>query len=334
MAGKVRILHAELVLLLTMALLCAPAQVRAESPVTLQVKPVDFGLFKPQESDSSTTINAAFSPDGRVVYFSKSEPGWTGLTIFETHREGDAWSSPEVAPFSGIYRDTDPAVTPDGKTVIFASMRDAEGKPAKNFSLFRINLDSKDMTAATPLGAAINDGSSVLYPSVAQDGTLYFVRTSGKTARIVRSELRNGEYSSTEVQEIPGDSDTVFDSDPTIAPDQNFIVFTSNRTDSLGSNDLYLSFRHEQKWCAPIHFEAPVNSAGPELATGLSRDGRTLYFASARSSVKQPRAKKATTADFRAELSDYENGTMRMYQADLGAWLDAHRNEAQFCKSN
>jgi Tol biopolymer transport system component len=313
--------------------LAAPAT-PIQNALGFNVKPAEFGLFHPYESDSFTTINAAFSPDGKTVYFSKSQPGWTGLTIFQSHREGSSWSNPEVAAFSGIYKDTDPAVTPDGKAVIFASMRDAQGHASKNYSLFRASLEPTNASTVTPLNPAINDGSSVLYPSIAKDGTLYFMRSAGKTARIHKAELKNGDYLSSQEIKLPGDTDTVFDSDPTIAPDQSFIVFASNRPDSLGSNDLYLAFRHGQDWCTPIHLDAPINSPAPELATGLSPDGRTLYFATARSIVQQPREHRATAASFRSDSTNYQNGTMRTYQVDLGPWLDQHRSESETCKTS
>jgi len=312
----------------------SPMALYGQNMPLLQVAPVTFGLFHPLDADTFTTINAAFSPDGRTVYYSKSHAGWTGLTIFESHLEGTHWSEPEVAPFSGVFRDTDPVVTPDGKAVFFASMRDAQGDASKTYSLFRVSLDPTDGKSVESLGAAINDGSTALYPSVARDGTLYFMRSMNKTAKIVRSELKNGVYSSTEVLNIPGDSETVFDSDPTIAPDQSFVVFASNRPDSLGGNDLYISFHHGQQWCAPVHLDAPINSPGPEAATGLSPDGRTLYFASSRNTLRQPRAKRASAADFRAEGNIYDNGTVRTYQVDLGPWIDAHRSDATSCDAS
>lgn len=313
------------------ALGIASPQSQGRENKTLQVQPVSFGLFQPQRFDDSITINAAFTPNGKTVYFSKSHAGWAGLTIFESHLEGQQWSDPAVASFSGTFRDTDPAITPDGETLIFASMRDIHGQPSKTYSLFKASLADGRHRSVEPLGTAINDGSSILYPSIANDGSLYFIRNVGKTVRVFRAEFTDGGYSSPELLVLPGDIDAVFDSDPTIAPDQSFIVFSSNRPDSLGGNDLYISFHRGQQWCKPIHLDAPINSPGPELATGLSTDGRTLYFASSRLSLKQPREKRATAADFRAEVKGYDNGTMRTYQVNLGTWIDSHRPDSASC---
>lgn len=307
---------------------------KGQTAQPLQVKPADFGLFDAGRTDTFPTINAAFTPDGRTVYFSKSHEGWAGLTIFFSHWDGKSWTEPEVAPFSGMFRDTDPAVSPDGKSVIFASMRDGEGKGSKIYSLFRASIGPDGSPNVRRLADTINNGSTVLCPSIARDGTLYFIRSTGKTLRIFRSELRDGDYSEVTPVDLPGDSDTVFDSDPTIAPDQSFIVLSSNRPDSLGSNDLYLSFRRGNQWCKPIHFDAPINSTFPEIATGLSPEGDTLYFASSRSVLTQPRTARADAAAFRSEVSGYESGITRTYQADLKVWLKEHRAQAESCTTS
>jgi hypothetical protein len=66
-------------------------------------------------STSDFELNASFTPDGKTVYFSKSDPGFNRITIVLSHRKGNDWTKPEVAPFSGIWEDMDPRVSPDGK---------------------------------------------------------------------------------------------------------------------------------------------------------------------------------------------------------------------------
>jgi len=288
------------------------------------VRPVTFGLFS-DIVDLSNTINASFSPDGNTVYFSKSQPGWSGLTIFVAHLKNQKWSEPQVASFSGVYRDTDPAISPDGRALIFSSMRAAAVDKASTYALYRVSLTGSDSGRVDALPESINQaGTNNLYPSLVSDGTLYFMRAEGKVARIYRSRLLGGIYQPPEAVHLPGDSESISDSDPTISVDQRFILFSSNRPDSLGGNDLYIAFRHGDEWCKPLHLDAPINSASPEIATGLSPDGRTLYFASARSAVAQPRAERADATEFKSELNSYRNGTLKTYQANVGAWLDSH----------
>ncbi|EIM03188.1 MULTISPECIES: PD40 domain-containing protein [Rhodanobacter] len=63
---------------------------------------------------------AAFTPDGATVYFMR---GTDSFTLMESHCVGGRWSTPRVAPFSGRWRDLDPAMAPDGSYLVFASNR-------------------------------------------------------------------------------------------------------------------------------------------------------------------------------------------------------------------
>jgi len=294
----------------------------------LTVQPAGFGLFQPMSADSSTTINAAFTPDGQTVFFSKAAPGWSGLTIFESHREGSGWSEPTVAPFSGRYRDTDPAVTPDGTSVIFASERPPLGKPPFTYALYQAFIRGPKAGTVTPLPGAVNDGETRLYPTIASDQTLYFTGIVGTTSRIFRSQWGGEAYRAPEPVALPGDAATVNDLDASIDGDQRFLVFASNRPDSLGRTNLYVAFRVNQRWCAPVHLPEPINSTSAEIATGLSRDGRTLFFTSSRSDIVQPTATPLDASAFRAQMAHYSNGLPRIYRVDIGSWLDAMKPQS------
>ena len=56
----------------------------------------------------------SFSPDNKIVYFSRGSRFWT--VCFSRNKDG-VWQRPEVASFSGLWSDTDPFVSPDGKTL-------------------------------------------------------------------------------------------------------------------------------------------------------------------------------------------------------------------------
>ncbi|NMW23354.1 hypothetical protein HFP05_02755, partial [Rhodanobacter denitrificans] len=62
-----------------------------------------------------------FAPDGNTVYFDQ-QAGWNGF-IMESHRVGNGWSTPRIAPFSGQWQDHDPAMAPDGSFLVYTSNR-------------------------------------------------------------------------------------------------------------------------------------------------------------------------------------------------------------------
>src|ERR1700682_6280163 len=58
----------------------------------------------------------AFTPDGKTVYFSRSSVA--GSTILVSHKVRDAWSTPQVAAFSGQWSDMEPTMAPGGAFMI------------------------------------------------------------------------------------------------------------------------------------------------------------------------------------------------------------------------
>jgi len=69
----------------------------------------------------------SFTPDDKTVYFSRGGIFWT---VCFAQNKGGVWQRPQVASFSGIWKDTDPFVSPAGKKLFFVSNRPLEGAPA------------------------------------------------------------------------------------------------------------------------------------------------------------------------------------------------------------
>ena len=96
---------------------------------------VEPELFAPGIiSTADDELNAAFTPDQRTVFFTKSTPSNRMGVIFVSQLRGNKWSSPEVASFSGRYSDYDPFVTVDGEHIYFISNRPKpDSATTKNF---------------------------------------------------------------------------------------------------------------------------------------------------------------------------------------------------------
>jgi Tol biopolymer transport system component len=104
---------------------------------------------------------------------------------------------------------------------------------------------------------------------------------------IYRSVPRNGVYQ--EPENLGGAINSVHaDFAPFISPDESFLIFTSvDRPGGFGGSDLYVSFRTEEgQWTEAINMGETVNSAGGELLTSLSPDGRFLFFSGLRDGRK------------------------------------------------
>lgn len=276
----------------------------AIAPVFVLVQPV---TPRPFVLDSVTApnseINASFTPNQDTVYFTKSDSAFRHSTIYESHRLGGRWSAPTVAPFSGTWKDSDPDITPDGRQLFFISNRPAHAGDTA-ITAYDIWVVEREQTggwtAPRRLDATVNGPGYNMYPSVTSDGSMYFtfVPVGQRVPHLYRARLVNGRFTTPE--RLPFSNGAAADFDGTVPPDGRFIVFASSGRSGIGKVDLFVSYRHGDQWTTPVNLGAPINSSGNELATGLSRDQRTLYFSSDR------------------------DGMLRIYQAAAPEWRESH----------
>ena len=133
----------------------------------------------------------------------------------------------------------------------------------------------------------INDGSSNFYPSVTENGTLYFTRDLPEGASaIFRSRRVDGEYS--EPEQLPQEVNAARSQfNAFVAPDESYLIVPMfGMPDSLGATDYYIVFRNpDDSWSEPVNLGERVNtSGGLEYAPYVSPDGKYFFFMSARTS--------------------------------------------------
>ena len=156
-------------------------------------KPQIFGAGVISTGDYDT--HPAFSPDGKTLYFLKCTADINTCTICVSHFKNNRWTEPMVAPFSGQYWDVDPFVTKDGKTVYFSSNRPLkEGDPAKaDTDIWKVDVTSSGWGPPVRLDSPISSKGSEYYPTLADNGTIYFGSTcdGGRVARIFTGVRRS-----------------------------------------------------------------------------------------------------------------------------------------------
>ena len=250
------------------------------------------------------------SPQGDALWFNKADRGYRVQVIMESVKDARGrWQAPRVAPFSGRYRDIDPALSPDGRYLVFASNRplQAGGARIADFDLWRVDrLPPGGWSAPRHLGDAINGAGSETNSSIAADGTLYFAVSGAQGQRdLMRARATRDGYAAPEPLPAPINSDAD-ESNHWIAPDQSYLLFLSNRPGGIGESDLYISFRDGDGWHAPRNLGAPVNRAGASgvFTPFVDAEGRHLYFAERRSAL-DPLPERALDA---AGLESYLRG--------------------------
>ena len=147
--------------------------------------------------------SASFTPDGKTVYFTRSDIQFADNTILESHFQNNRWSQPEVASFSGIWRDSEPNVSPDGKKLFYVSNRPISGdKPLTDpfngritpgANIWYVEKKGNDWGEPVHLEGAINAVPRVFNPSITKSCVLYFLpfcpMVVGKIRFIVQSQL-------------------------------------------------------------------------------------------------------------------------------------------------
>ena len=268
---------------------------------------------------ATTSMAPAFTPDGGSVYLGQISSNPKSVSIMSSQKIGRDWSAPKLAPFSGRYRDLEPAFAPSGKYLIFASNRPASpGKaeldghyngeifPRDGGNLWKVKRTKQGWSKPEILSPLINSNSSVFTPSIASDGSLYFMRAdNGASFHIYRSQMQNGKFE-TPILISFGDA-TIPNFDPMVAPDESYIIFSSRRPPLPNTTDLFIAFRTVTGWGDPIDLRSALSDNVHGIEARLSPDGKTLYFSNSRSlsGVDRP-------------------GEQFIWQVDLSNLLQAH----------
>jgi Tol biopolymer transport system component len=156
-------------------------------------------------------------------------------------------------------------------------------------------------------------------PSVAADGSIYFMRPDSPKGRfrLYRSQWNCGSFEPSLPLLFSDGSST--DVDPVVAPDESFLIFGSSRAPSRGI-DLFIVFHRNGEWQYPESLGNIVNSAGSDAEPRLSPDLKTLYFSSDRvAPTIFPQTKQQRMADLQA--MDWNNSLYNIWQTSLSPWL-------------
>jgi hypothetical protein len=266
-----------------------------------------------------------FSLDGKTFYFVKSTPDANFWTIVFSRLENGKWSAPQVAPFSGQYSDADEFITRDGRQMFFISKRpmpNATSREPRKLDIWAMDRTATDWGEPRNLGPQVNSDESEYFPTLTNDGTLYFGsrRAGGKGGvDLYRARFVNGKYQ--EPENLGDAINTQFDEyEPLIAPDESFLIFMAGgRPDGLGGFDLFISYSRNGQWTKARNLGAPINSAADELSPRITWDGKYFFWASARSTIDKPKKKSWSFAELSNAYHGPGNGLGDIYYMDISA---------------
>jgi len=198
--------------------------------------------------------SAALTPDGRTLYFMRSDFAEADDTIMVSRREGGRWSTPQVATFSGQWHDSEPTLSPDGQRLYFVSNRPPQSGgapvtatmngqhfPGKNLWYVE-RKPSGGWGAPIHVDGPLNDGAMIYNPSVAANGDIYFSAhraDSGKAYQIYVAR----DHGHAAPERLPLGDLAHNRMDPAVDPAGRFLLYAGNEGDALGSADIYIVFR-------------------------------------------------------------------------------------------
>ena len=275
------------------------------------------------------TRDVAMTPDGTELYFGVMAGGLA--VIMETKLRDGRWTKPEVAPFSTNpdYLNLEPHITPDGEHFYFLSTRPPAGEEIPeeeirtwtNQDIWAMDRVGDGWGEPYNLGPPINTEAAEFFPSVTNDGTMYFTRTPEGTREsyIFRSRLVNGAYAEPE-RLGPEVNSTSNQFNAFISPDESYLILsTADRDDGIGSSDYYIVFRDEgDNWTGPINMGDRINTQrGGEFSPYVSPDGRYFFFMAGRP-MDAAGFPERLTSQFLTDLhTGPQNGNADIY------WIDA-----------
>ena len=263
------------------------------------------------------TINS----DGSEAYFTMQSPLEEVAVIAVIRKSSESWTGPEIAQFSGQYRDLEPFLSPNGLRLYFVSNRPLEvsQNKVKDFDIWYVERSSPNSPWSKPVnpGAPVNTEHNEFYPAITNSGNLYI--TSDRPDSKGQDDIFFCEWLGDKYKEPTSISESInsdsYEFNAYVAPDESFLIFSGyNREDGYGSGDMYISYRNSNaEWEPAVNLGEDINSSYMEYCPYVDMGTKTLYFTSRRSAIEDINNIRFVE-DFNKVVNVYENGNSRIYK--------------------
>ena len=272
-------------------------------------------------------FGGALSNDGKTIYYDITVPPHYLYIMCESHLVDGKWGKPEILPFSGLYRDSDPVLTPDGKTLLFASDRPRDGVQSKSFYIWTANKTARGWEGPHALDGPVNSDGSQVFASMATNGNLYFTsdRKNGEFD-IYRSKLVDGKYQAAEDLGPTINGEGIWSLEALISPDESYLLIGSfGRQPSFGNSDLFISYNQNGVWTKPKNLGPVINTQAREYSPRISPDGKWLIYTSEQGMQTEKRDHPFTSEEFSQKARGLFNGLGNIYRIPLDYVLQETR---------
>jgi hypothetical protein len=302
----------------------AQPQPDASTVTTPKPEMIGEGIISTPDDEFGGSI----TPDGKTIYYDITVPAHYLYVMCESHFVDGKWQKPEVLPFSGLYRDSDPVLSPDGKTLMFASDRPRNGKDEHRFSIWAATRTGHGWSDPKLMDGPINSAGSEIFASLANDGNLYFTsdRNNKGQVDIFRSRLVDGKYQAAEDLGPNVNGEGIWSLEALIAPDESYLLIGSfGRQPGFGNSDLYISYNENGVWTKPKNLGPVINTAAREYSPRISPDGKWLIYTSEQGMQTEKRDQPFTSEEFSKRANGLLDGLGNLYRIPLDYVLQSTR---------
>lgn len=294
---------------------------------TLEIRGYYFGQTPPQDTAKlfapntiSTGMNErdfAITPDGNEIFFCREVGNFKYTTIFYTQRINNIWTAPEVFEYctNPTYKYVEPHLTIDGKKLFFISTMPIDSAFLGNEDIWVSTKVESKWEKPQNIGLPVNSKSKEFFPSVTQEGTIYYTHLDTITNEefIYRSQLVNGAYQQPE-KLGPNVNIGKARYNAFVATDESYIRIPAyGMADSFGGTDYYISFRDSlDNWSQPINMGPQINTSNPkEWSASVSGDNKYLFFMSGQ--MGHNRLNRLSQQSFQEFYNSPQNGNSDIY---------------------
>lgn len=267
----------------------------------------------------------SFSPDGKEVYYSVIFPGTRIEVVMFRKVEEGIWSEPEVAPFSGQFREGGPVLSHDCSKLFYYSMKPLiEGEKPNQMDLWYVEREGDGWGKPQNLGPQVNSTNMEMTLSIAENGNLYFsVKDTVIDHTLYTAKYINGSY--TKARSIGKlVKENFAEWCPYIAPDESYMIFSAYEIGGVENNDLFIVFNEDDgSWSDAINMGNSINTEYQEQFPQVSSDGKYLFFTSNRLNINRRFSnyysydEPLTYQKIRNSMNEPGNGRGDIY------WIDA-----------
>lgn len=289
---------------------------------SLSAQESSVSLFDEKLNQFLNTRDFCISEKGNEAFLSIQSPDGKISQIAAIKKKNSVWSTPELMFFCDENSYLEPFLTYDGKRLFFVSDRpnNSSNKGKKNFDIWYIERNTLHGAWSKPinLGSPVNTESDEFYPTLSENGNLYFTVDSpdGMGKDDIYISIWNGkEYSLPTLLNNNINSDG-FEFNAFISKDESFLLYTKyNAEGGFGSGDLYISKKDpEGNWQKAENLGDIVNTTSMEYCPFYDEKTQTLYFTSRRNLIRPKKFKNI--AEFQQYLNS-KNGLSKIYKTKI-----------------